>query len=423
MGGSNHSRCQGPKFANTPAKGRINRRNVSFVEMNMSFDDDISAIARIEAVPRILEVICRTTGLGFSAVARVTESHWVACAVRDEIAFGLQPGGELVIGSTICNEIRASGELVVIDNADTDEKFCAHHTPKLYGFKSYISVPIRLEDGQFFGTLCAIDPRPAQLKKTETVEMFRLFADLIAHHLDSQERLISSEKALLSEREASQLREQFIAVLGHDLRNPLGAIRTGADLLIRLPKGEAAIDVRDMIQRSVNRMTELIDNVLDFARGRLGGGLAIEHHVVTDLANVLNQVIVELETAWPGIPVVREISIDRPFACSSARIAQMFSNILANAMTHGDPSSPVQERAVTSPDRFELSVTNSGETIPLAVAESLFQPFVRGTAKPGQQGLGLGLYIAAEIAKAHDGTLEVDSSAGITRFTFQMPVA
>ena len=154
-----------------------------------SLADDLAAVTRIDAVPTILEVVCRTTGLGFSAVARVTEDRWVACAVRDEIAFGLQPGGELRVETTICDEIRDSGQLVVIDNVAEDEVFCGHPTPRMYGFQSYISVPIHRPDGRFFGTLCAIDPRPARLNTPETVGMFKLFADLIGFHLDVQERL------------------------------------------------------------------------------------------------------------------------------------------------------------------------------------------------------------------------------------------
>jgi len=127
-----------------------------------SFADDLAAVAKIDAVPAILEVVCRTTGLGFAAVARVTEDRWIACAVRDEIAFGLQPGGELEVKTTICDEIRGSGRPVVIDHVAADEIFCGHPTPRTYGFQSYISVPIIRPDGRFFGTLCAIGPgRPA----------------------------------------------------------------------------------------------------------------------------------------------------------------------------------------------------------------------------------------------------------------------
>ena len=224
------------------------------------FQDELDAIAAIPAVGTILEVICRSTDMGFAAIARVTDERWICCAVKDDIAFGLKPGGELELETTICNEIRASRQLVVIDHVATDPAFCAHHTPLRYGFQSYISQPIILPDGNFFGTLCAIDPRPARLNNPETVGMFRLFAELIAFHLSANERLARSEASLLDERKTAELREQFIAVLGHDLRNPLGAIGSAAELLLlktRLdPRGTRLVD---LIQKSVWRMSELID--------------------------------------------------------------------------------------------------------------------------------------------------------------------
>jgi len=391
--------------------------------MSESFADDVAAVGRIEAASRILDVVCRTTGMGFAAVARVTDSRWIACAVRDEIGFGLCPGGELVLETTLCDQVRWSGEIIVIEDAETDEIYRRHPTPKRYGLRSYISVPIVLPDGRFFGTLCAVDPRPALLKKPETIEMFKLFASLIAFHLEAQRRLDASEKALVSEREASQLREQFVAILGHDLRNPLGAIRTGALLLSRLPQGEKADDVRRMIDRSVDRMSALIDDVLDLTRGRLGDGLTLDAEIVHDLTAVLEQVVLELEAAWPGRVVDRDFSIARPVVCNGARMAQMLSNLLGNAFTHGDPSSPIRAQARTTPGSFEMSVVNGGATIPPEVAARLFQPFVRGAGGPDRQGLGLGLYIASEIARAHKGKLEVDSADGQTRFTFRMPLA
>ncbi len=99
-----------------------------------------------------------------------------------------------------------------------------------------------------------------------------------------------------------------------------------------------------------------------------------------------------------------------------------FSNLLANALTHGDPASPVVVEAHTGDREFVLAVANAGAPIPADMIERLFQPFSRASEQPGQQGLGLGLYIAAEIARAHDGTLEVASSEQETRFTFRMPL-
>src|ERR1700761_1536763 len=167
--------------------------------MDTSFEADITAVQRIDAVPRILDIVCRLTGMGFAAVARVTEGRWICCAVRDDIAFGLQPGGELKVETTICNEIRQSHEAVVIDHVSGDKVYCDHPTPALYGFQSYISVPIILPDGRFFGTLCAIDPRPARLNNPETIGTINLFAELIATHLNALAQLETSEASLLSE--------------------------------------------------------------------------------------------------------------------------------------------------------------------------------------------------------------------------------
>ena len=196
-----------------------------------SLAGDLAAIARIDAVPKILEVVCRMTGMGFAAVARVTDRRWIACAVRDEIEFGLQPGGELKVETTLCSEIRDSGQAVIIDNVAEDTVYCGHPTPAMYGFKSYISMPIFRANGSFFGTLCAIDPKPARLDTPETVGMFKLFAELISLHLDTQDRLAASEAALIDAQKTAQLREEFIAVLGHDLRNPLSSIQAGAQVL------------------------------------------------------------------------------------------------------------------------------------------------------------------------------------------------
>src|SRR5579872_3180286 len=146
---------------------------------------DVDAIKRIDAIPRILEVVCRSTGMGFAAIARVTDDRWICCAARDEIGFGLRPGDELKLETTICSEIRQSHQAVVIDHVAEDEIFSGHHTPAMYGFQSYISTPILLADGSMFGTLCAIDPRPARLNDLKTIGMFELFAELIASQLSS----------------------------------------------------------------------------------------------------------------------------------------------------------------------------------------------------------------------------------------------
>jgi len=383
-------------------------------------EDGVAAVARIDVVPKILDVICRTTGMGFAAVAQVTPDRWTACAVHDAIAFGLVPGGELKVSTTICHEIRQSGEAVVIDHVAEDAVFASHPTPRMYGFQSYISVPIQ-HNGQFFGTLCAIDPRPARLRTPEVIAMFELFADLIGSHLEAQTRLALSEAALLDQREAAELREQFIAVLGHDLRNPLASIDAGARLLLKTPLDDRALSLVGLLQNSVHRMAGLIDNVLDLARGRLGGGFVIERRIDPALGQALEQVVAELRTTHPERRIETHFHLAAPVECDSRRVAQLFSNLLANALTHGSDQEPVVARARSDAAGFELSVSNQGQPIPDAARPHLFQPFSRASLRPHQQGLGLGLYIASEIARAHGGTLEVLSDQAETRFTFKIP--
>ncbi len=383
---------------------------------------DLAAVSRIDAIPRILEVICRTTGMGFAAVARVTEEKWVACSVLDRIQFGLKPGSELKLETTICNEIRQHHDAVVIDHVAADELYCGHATPALYGFQSYISVPIILKDGAFFGTLCAIDPKPARLNTPEVVGMFQLFVDLIAFHLDAQQRLATTEASLSSEREHAVLREQFIAVLGHDLRTPLSSISAGGRVLLKTPLDAKSVSIVGLMLNSVKRMAVLIDNVLDFARGRLGGGLTLHRTDAVHLEQVLAQVVDELQSAWPDRLVEFDAALSTPVSCDGDRIGQLLSNLVSNALTHGTSNTPVRVSATSDSGSFELEVNNQGEMIPAALIDRLFQPFVRADAQQNKQGLGLGLYIANEIARAHGGTLRATSTPEVTTFTFRMPL-
>jgi signal transduction histidine kinase len=176
-----------------------------------------------------------------------------------------------------------------------------------------------------------------------------------------------------------------------------------------------------MVQKSVMRMAGLVDNIMDFARGRLGGGLTVKRDAKQPLAPVLEQVIDELELAWPAITIERDIGFDEPVNCDRGKIGQLFSNLLGNAITYGDSEQPIRVTAkTTAGGSFELSVTNHGAPILPEAMPKLFKPYSRGD-HPGQQGLGLGLFIASEIARAHQGTLTADSTAEATTFVFTLP--
>jgi signal transduction histidine kinase len=369
----------------------------------------------------MLDTVCRITGMGFAAVARVTDERWVACSVLDEIAFGLKAGGELKLESTICHEIRQSEQAVVISDVAADEIYRGHHTPALYGFRSYISFPIILPGGQFFGTLCAIDPEPRHLDRPEICNIFRMFADLIGFHLNQNDQLSETLEDLGRERATGVQREQFIAVLGHDLRNPLAALDAGLSLMKRSPVRDRADFIMTAMQATIDRMNVMVSNILDFARGRLVGDLPLRFEAVHP-DTLVAQVVSELEIAHPERRIELRCDTVSPLMCDPQRIGQLASNLLGNALTHGADDEPVVVHCYESGDEFLLSVANGGPEIPATVRDKLFQPFEQGFGAHPDGSLGLGLYIASTIATAHEGRLEVESSPAQTRFTFRMPM-
>jgi signal transduction histidine kinase len=382
---------------------------------------DIAAVARIGAVPTILRVVSQVTGLRLALIARVTRESWVACAVLDQMGFGLDVGDQLEVATTLCSEVRDTHEPIIIEHASREPEFCDHPTPKLYGLESYIAVPIFRPDGEYFGNVCALDSQPATLRDDKTLAMMKLFAELVSLQLAAEEESHRDRVALADERATAELREQFIAVLGHDLRNPLSSILMSAGFLLALPQEPRQQTVLERIQGSGERMSRMIDDIMDFARGRLGGGMTLTVEPV-EVDALVAQVVDEIASGRPDRAVrfapagAGTASLDR------SRVAQMLSNLVSNAVEHGAPGEPVEVSATCGGDRVVLAVANRGEPIPPEVVPRLFEPYVRPERKGPRPGLGLGLYIANEIARAHGGTIRAESSleAG-TVFTVELP--
>ncbi len=244
-----------------------------------------------------------------------------------------------------------------------------------------------------------------------------------AYERGLQASLAKAEAAFLEEQDAAVLREQFIAVLGHDLRNPLAAITAG----IRMLQGRERLSdrgnrvVAEMLA-AISRASGLIDNVLDFARNRLGNGFAVQRNSEKPLTPVLQQVVSEMRAIAPERAIEAEFTIGEPVNCDRPKLGQLLGNLLANAVTHGAPDLPIRVRGETTNTEFLLSVSNGGAPIDPQTQDQLFQPFFRGEVRQSQNGLGLGLFIVSEIAKAHGGSIEVTSSEKETRFVFSMPL-
>jgi signal transduction histidine kinase len=381
---------------------------------------DVASIARIKAVPTILETIAELTGLGFVCVARVTEDSWMTCAVLDRLNFGLKPGDTLDLETTICKEVRLRRESVIIDKVSEDNLYRDHHTPKMYGFESYFSTPVYSKNGEYFGSLCGLDPQPKLLTTKSTVATLKLFAQLISTQLQFDDELAMTKLRLEREIVESDLREQFIAVLSHDLRNPLGSITAGADLLVAKNRDASLTPSINRIKRSASRIESLTNDLTDLVRGNLGdvlGELTPGAYIDRELEHVVSELNAVHKTSVIAASIEEGLKAD----CIPKRIAQLASNILKNAIDHGTTGSQVNFQAFSAGQKLVLTVTNQGTKIPDEKATNLFKPYWRDGFSPRNDGLGLGLYIAKEIAKAHGGSLSFRSTDTSTVFTFEMP--
>ena len=383
-----------------------------------SLTADIASVQRISAVPTILETVAATTGLGFVCIARVTQDTWTTCAVLDKLNFGLQVGDDLDVTSTLCAEVRDTEKAVVIDCVSEDDTYRDHHTPRIYGFQSYISVPIFRPNGEYFGTLCGLDPKPAKLSAKNITSSMALFAQLISTQLASEQHLTDTRQLLLDEKATSELREQFIAMLGHDLRTPLGSILGRIELAKRHTSDVALLPVLDRIGSSAQRISALVDDMVDFTRGRMGGGISLDMRHETHLDLALDLVIEELRGLYPDRTIQAELQPNISLLCDAGRIGQLLSNLLKNALVHGDARHPVDVSARLTNGVFRLSVTNVGTRIPDETVSQFFKPFWRGSDKAAHEGLGLGLFIVAQIAQSHRGEVSVAHTDSTITFNF-----
>lgn len=223
-------------------------------------------------------------------------------------------------------------------------------------------------------------------------------------------------------------KEMFLAILGHDLRTPLGAVMTSAEFMSQTGNlDEPYAHLATRIVRSTKRMNQMIGALLDFTRSRLGGGIPITAREM-DMADAVRDVIAEVHAAYPDRTIQTEVGDTLPGEWDYDRIVQVFTNLVSNALQHGAPGEPVTVALRGEGDGIAVSVDNQGKQIPAEEQATLFSPMKKSRSSPreGRDGttasLGLGLYIAERIVHAHKGRIEVESSeGGRTRFTVYLP--
>ena len=227
-------------------------------------------------------------------------------------------------------------------------------------------------------------------------------------------------------RRTAEFRERFVGIVSHDLRNPLNAISLSANALLHEDLPARARKNAGRISHSAERMGRMISDLLDFTRGRLGGGIPLTRRP-GDLRQLCRPVLEELGLGGPGSPLRLSTEGDFQGEWDADRLAQLVGNLVKNALDYSPPGAPVTVALRDEGAWVQLEVHNPGEPIPPEVLPRLFEPFRRGMREEEESqhsGLGLGLFIAQQITQAHGGTLEVHSTKEEgTTFRVRLPRA
>ncbi len=226
---------------------------------------------------------------------------------------------------------------------------------------------------------------------------------------------------LRARTEALRINEMFMAVLSHDLRTPLQSIVAAASVLKRQPSPDKTALMADRVLGASQRMGHMIEDLLDVTRIRQAGGLALQlgpAHMQTLVQRTLD----EVSTSHPERPIDSTLAGDLAGTWDAERLCQVITNLVGNALHHGSADHPVRIAVDgTRPEEVSITVSNGG-TIPAGLLPHLFDPFRGGEREPGRhQGLGLGLFIAHQIVRAHHGTIEARSHNDVTSFRVTLP--
>jgi len=389
-------------------------------ENNDSISHLLMRIEDIPAVKNILNTICLYTGMDLGLVTSHNGHQWIACAVRDSLGVGVSVGQQLELHYTLGDEAHGKHAPIIIPDIDYCENEDWKRKLHAKGFKSYIAFPIVDKDGLFFGTLCTIDYKAVTIDTERIAPLFELLSELISFHLGSIAKIKNTEALLGEELQYSERRDTLLSVLGHDLKNPLSAVITLSQYLADKLENAKHKQTAKLIYDSSYRMKGLIDNILDFARSKLGTGIHLNKNVV-ELDQVILQALREIQTSSLERKVLTHLGAKLSVKCDHERMAQVFSNLIGNSFRHGSSENAIVINSSIEGGKFIFHIENDGDKIPDSILNNLFKPFV-GRKNQNEGGLGLGLYISKQIITAHKGEIHVKCFDEKVVFSLWIPI-
>ena len=375
-----------------------------------------------ESFDRLTRLASRLIGAPAAFISLVDEArdfYVSAHGLQEPVATSRQ-----LTGWTICHYAVAGSEPLVIPDTRAHPVYSQIPTVESLGVGAYLGVPLVTAAGEALGSFCVIDFQPHEWRELD-VDVLREFAESTLREIELRLALRDAQSARARGEAAIRAREDIVAVLSHDLRNPIHTIRSSASTLIALPI--AASERRrfyEIIHRNAETMTRLVSDLLDISRIE-GGGLRLELAPV-DPAALLGEAL-ELLTptaASRGVALEVETAPDLPpVIADRARLHQVLANLVDNAVQFTPASGRVVMRAAAAEYDVAFSVSDSGHGIPAEDLPHIFDRFWQAS-RARRSGAGLGLAIVAGIVRAHGGAVRVISTPGAgTTFSFSVPTA
>jgi PAS domain S-box-containing protein len=414
-------------------------------DVRMHLDSAGELASGYSAIGRALSALVERGAIEATAREMLVVGEWVRAGLSACVAVLAADRATWAARDVALRNVFATAEIVLLE-LDADLRLRWMHDAERLGFSEAQLLGRRVGDftdpadlGELTSTLSRVlesgvaERTEISIKPLDgaaatlllAVEATRDGSGAIVGVMGASTDITELKKTQLALAESLAIRDRMMAVLAHDLRNPLSTVRA---LASHLGRNEALpSEVRrglTHVESASKRMNELIATLLDFSAARSSGTIPMSPEP-TDLRVITVAVLDELREAMPGRDVVIHASGDTSALIDPARIAQVVSNLAANALTHGAKSAPVTVSVEGHPSEVVLTVRNFGATIPADLIPVLFEPFRRGAPGASQpRGLGLGLFIARQIVRAHDGSIDVESTdEGGTVFTVRLPRA
>ena len=299
-------------------------------------------------------------------------------------------------------------------------------TLQMQGSLAEIKMDIRRKDGQIIPVLMNARRRRRAEGEFDEIAVFmaedrnRYERELMAARRRADALLDMERDSQTLLRDRALFAEQMVGIVSHDLRNPLSTILMAAKLLERAD-GERRVRVLGHVRDAAERAKRLVEDLLDFTQSRVGSGLSVNLNLI-NLHDLVERTAEELKLSFPGRQFELRITGSGNCVADEDRLVQLLDNLVSNASVYGSEETPITISATTEGATAMLQVHNGGLPIPADKISGIFEPLVRGHTGTTTRSVGLGLFIVNQIAKAHQGTMEVTSTveAGTT-FTFRFP--